>query len=49
MLTFGISLPEEDIDRPKLYWITKLQKNPYRQRYIAGSAKCSIKTLSQIL
>ena len=38
-LTFGISLPEEDIDLPKLYWIPKLHKNPpYKQRYIAGSA-----------
>ena len=49
MLTFGISLPEEDIDVFKLYWIPKLHKNPYKQRYIAGSAKCSTKTLSQIL
>ena len=46
MLTFGISLPEEDIDIPKSYWI---HKNPYTQRYIAGSAKCSTKPLSQIL
>ena len=49
MLTFGISFPEEDIDLPKLYEIPKLQKNPYKQRYIAGSAKCSTKPLSQIL
>ena len=40
MLTFGISLPKEDID---------LHKNPYKQRYIAGSTKCSTKPLSQIL
>ena len=49
MLTFGISLPKEDIDLPKLYWIPKLHNNPYMQRYIAGSAKCSTKPLSQIL
>ena len=49
MLTFGISLPEEDIDLPKLYWIPKLHKNPYKQRFIAGSAKCSTKPLSLIL
>ena len=48
-LTFGIALPEEDIDLPKLYWIPKLHKNPYKQRYFAGSAKCSTKPLSQIL
>ena len=28
MLTSGISLPEEDIYLPKLYWIPKLHKNP---------------------
>ena len=33
MLTFGISLPEEDIDLSKLYWIPKLHKNPYKKRY----------------
>ena len=49
MLIFGISLPEEDIDLPKLYWIRKLHKNPYKQRYITGSAKCSTKPLSQTL
>ena len=48
MLTFGI-FPEEDIDLLKLYWIPKLHKNPYKQRYIAGSAKCSTKPLSLIL
>ena len=49
MLTFGISLPEKDIDLAKLYWIPKLYKNPYKKRYIACSAKCSTKPLSQIL
>ena len=49
MLTFEISLPEEDIDLPKLYWIPNLHQNPYKQRYTAGSAKCSTKPLSQIL
>ena len=34
---------------PKLYRIPKLHKNPYKQRYIAGSAKCSTKPISQIL
>ena len=49
MLTFGISLPEEDIDLSKLYWSPKLHKNPYKQRYIVDSAKCSTKPLSKIL
>ena len=43
MLTFGLSLTEEDNDFPELYWIPRLHKNPYRQWYIAGSAKCSTK------
>ena len=34
---------------PKFYWIPKLHKAPYRQRYIAGSAKRSTGSLSQIL
>ena len=46
MLAFGISLPKEDTDLSKLYWVPKLHKNPYMQRYIAGSAKCSTKPLS---
>ena len=29
-----------------MYWIPKLHKNPYKQRYITGSAKCSTKPLS---
>ena len=49
MYLMEFSLPEEDIDLPKLYWIPKLHKNPYKQRYIAGSAKCSTKSPSQIL
>ena len=49
MLTLGIFLPEEDIDLPKMYWIPKLNRNPYKQRYITGSAKCSTKPPSQIL
>ena len=49
MLTFGMSLPVEVTDLPKLYWIPKLHQNPYKQRYIVGLAKCSTKSLSQIL
>ena len=48
MLTFGTSLPEKDIDLPKLYWIPNLHKNPYKQGYIAGSAVLN-QPLSQIL
>ena len=37
------------MDLPSLYWIPKLHKDPYKQRFIAGSAKCSTKPLSILL
>ena len=49
LLSFGINTAEEELERPKLYWIPKLHKAPYKQWYIAGSARCSTKSLSQIL
>ena len=33
-------------DLPYLYWIPKLHKTPYKERYIAGSSTCSTKELS---
>jgi hypothetical protein len=38
-----------NLDLPSLYWIPKLHKCPFKQRYIAGSAKCSTKPLSKLL
>ena len=38
MLTFGIPSQRKILIFPKLYWFPKLHKNPYKQRYIAGSA-----------
>ena len=32
-----------------MYWIPKLHKSPYKQRYIAGSFKCSTKPISKLL
>jgi len=37
------------LDLWSLYWIRKLHKCPYKQHYIAGSAKCSTKPLSKLL
>ena len=48
-LSLGISVSKEDLYLPKLYLIQQLPKNPYKQRYIAGSVRCSTKPLSQIL
>ena len=49
LTTFGIPLKEIDKTLPMLYWIPKLHKNPYKQRFIAGSSKCTTKRLSQLL
>ena len=38
-----------NLDLPSLYWIPKLHKCSFKQRYIAGSAKCSTKPLSKLL
>ena len=37
--SFGISTKDEELDLASLYWIPKLHKCPFRQHYIAGSAK----------
>ena len=37
---------KESEDLPYLYWIPKLHKTPYRERYIAGSSTCSTKEFS---
>ena len=37
MLTFGISLPEEDIDLPKLYWIPNPQESVQAEIYCGFS------------
>jgi hypothetical protein len=49
LCSFGISTKDEKLDLPSLYWIPKLHKCPFKQRYIAGSAKCSTKFLSNLL
>ena len=49
LCSFGISTKDEELDLPSLYWIPKFHKCPFKQRYIAGSAKCSTKHLSKLL
>ena len=36
LCSFGISTKDEELDISSLYWIPKLQKCPFKQRYIAG-------------
>jgi len=38
-----------DLDLPKMYWLPKMHKSPYKQRFIAGSRRCTTKTLSVLL
>ena len=49
LTSFGVNTQDENVDLPSLYWIPKLHKDPYKQRFIAGSAKCSTKPLSKLL
>ena len=44
--SFGINVKKEDHDLPCLYWLPKMHKTPYKQRYIAGSYRCSTKPVS---
>jgi hypothetical protein len=47
--TFKISKNRYHFELPYLYWIPKLHKYPYQQRYIAGSSKCSTTPLCLLL
>jgi hypothetical protein len=47
--TFDIPRNQDQFELPYLYWIPKLDKNPYKKRYSAGSSKCSTKPLSLLL
>ena len=49
LTSFGIDPNENEIDLPYVYWIPKMHKNPYKHRFIAGSARCSTKPLSFFL
>ena len=49
LCSFGISKKDEELNLPTLYWISKLHKCPFKQRYIAGPANCSTKALSKLL
>ena len=44
-----LSIKDDDCDLPTLYWTPNLHKCPYKQRFIAGFARCTTKPLSQIL
>jgi hypothetical protein len=41
MTSLSIPSGKESEDLPYLYWMPKLHKTPYKERYIAGSGKSS--------
>ena len=49
LTSFGIHANSEELDLPNICWIPKMHKNPYKDRFIAGSSKCSTKPLSILL
>lgn len=49
MKDHNISLDEDKLKLPFLYWIPKMHKNPSKQRYIAASHSCSTKPLSKMI
>ena len=49
LTSFGVNTQDENVDLPSLNWIPKLHKDPYKQRFIASSAKYSTKPLSKLL
>ena len=49
LVSFGIETIDAELDLPYIYWIPKMHKNPYKQRFIAGSSTYSTKPLSILL
>ena len=49
LTSFGIDPNKDELDLPYIYWIPKMHKNPYKHRFIAGSARSSTKPLSILL
>ena len=47
--SMGLEMSEEDKNVPYLYWTPKLQKTPFKRRFIAGSSKRTTKDLSCLL
>ena len=47
--SFEIPTKDDELDLPSLYWMPKVHKYSLKQRYIAGSTKCSTKPLSKLL
>ena len=46
---FGLFFDEDHSKLPKLYWLPKLHKRPYKSRFIANSSACTTTELSIVL
>ena len=46
---FKVVCTNLDLVLPKIFWVPKLHKNPYKFRFIAGARHCSTKPLSVIV
>ena len=46
---FNITLQQKDKNLPRIYWIPKLHKTPYKARFIAGSSSCTTTKLSKLI
>ena len=46
---FNITCHKDDRVLPKLFWVPKLHKNPFKFRFIAGAKHCTTKRLSVLL
>ena len=46
---FHITLQQKEKNLPKIYWIPKLHKTPYKARFIAGSSSCTTTKISKLI
>ena len=46
---FAVSIKEDQEKLPKIYWLPKLHKRPYKARFIANSSSCTTTELSKLL
>ena len=48
-LYFGVKAKENQDKVPTLYWLPKLNKKPYKARFIANSSSCTTTEFSKLL
>ena len=48
-LHFGVKAKENQDKVPTLYWLPKLHKNLYKERFFANSSSCTTTELSKLL